>query len=212
LIDVKDYLRLVENGHIVVQIGEWLLRNACQQFRTWKSLGFFIKTLTVNVSLHQLGNPHFILKISKILEDLNLEPSSLILEISEAALLTKVGVSEKTLLMLKELGVQIGITDFGTGNIALRELQNLPIDHLKIASSLIEDITINQETEAIVKMMIALGNTLKLQVIATGVQTQKQCQLLRSMGCHIVQGTIFSPPVLPNEFTMLVEKSILESV
>lgn len=212
LIDVKDYLHLVENSNIVVQIGEWFLHNACQQFRTWKSLGFFVKTLTVNVSLHQLGNPHFILKISKILQDLNLEPASLILEISESALLTKVGVSEKTLLMLKELGVQIRISDFGTGNIALRELQNLPIDHLKIASSLINDITINQETEAIVKMMVALGNTLKLKIIAGGVQTKKQCQLLKSMGCHIAQGALFSPPLLPNEFTMLVEKSILEQV
>lgn len=212
LIDFKDFLRLSENNGTIIPIGEWLLRNACQQFMHWKSLGFFVQSLVVNVSVRQLENPHFIYKVSQMLQEFNLNPECLILEVSEVMLQSRSGMEEKTLLMLKELGVRIGINEFGTGNVALWQLQGMPIDIIKIASSLVKNVTINKDTAEIVKMILALANTLDITVIAMDVENKKQMQTLKSLGCHLMQGKVFTPPLLPQEFTMLVEKSIVEGV
>ena len=211
LIDFKDFLRFSENNGTIESIGEWVLHHACQQFQAWKSLGFFIQSFSVNISARQLENPHFTYKVSQILQECGLSPENLILEVSETMLQSSL-IGEKTLLMLKELGVRVGVNDFGTGHIALWQLQTIPVNILKIASTHIQNITINQDTAAIVKMIIALGNTLGVAVVATDVVNKKQVQLLKSLGCQLMQGSIFTPPLLPHEFTMLVEKSIVEGV
>lgn len=212
LIDLHDFLRLAENSGNINQIGDWILRNACQQFQIWKKQGFFLQTLSIGISRHQLENPHFIYQVSQLLKEFDMDPSSLILEIAELMLQTKSGITHKSLLMLSELGVQICINEFGAGNIALWELKGIPIDSLKIANSLIKDVTINKDAASIVKIIIALAKALELNVSAGNVETQKQMQLLKSMGCHVLQGDVFSAPVLPHEFTLLAEKSIVENV
>lgn len=211
-ISSDDFLRFTENTGTILVIGEWILRSACQQFLTWQSLGLQQQKLAVNVSLRQLENPHFAYNVSHILQELNLNPDSLILQISEMMLLTKLGLIEKTLHMLKHLGVHVGVTDFGAGNIALQHLRSFPLSYLKLSNALIIDITTNEETKAIVKMIIALADTLQLQVIVDGVENPEQKLLLKELGYHIMQGSIFSPPLLAGEFTALVEEKIVESV
>jgi len=211
-ISSDDFLRFSENTGTILVIGEWILRNACQQFLTWQSLGLHPHKIAVNVSMRQLENPHFAYNVSHILLDLNLEPDNLILQISEMMLLTKLGLIEKTLRMLKQLGVHIGVTGFGTGNIALQHLRSFPLSYLKLSNELISDITANEETKAIVKMLIALAATLQLQVIMDGVENQEQKQVLKELGCNMMQGALFSPPLRAEEFTALVEEKIVESV
>ncbi len=211
-ISSDDFLRFAENTGTILVIGEWILRNACQQFLTWQSLGLHPQKLVVNVSLKQLENPHFAYNVSHVLQELNLNPDHLILQISEMMLLTKLGLIEKTLHMLKQLGVHIGVTDFGTGNIALQHLRSFPLSYLKLSSTLITDITTNEETKAIMKMIIALADTLQLQVVVDGIENQEQKLLLKELGCDLMQGNIFSPPLLAEEFTALVEEKIVERV
>jgi len=207
-----DFLRFAENTGTILVIGEWILRNACQQFLTWQSQGLDPHKIAVNVSLRQLENPHFSYNVSNVLKDLNLNPDYLILQISEMMLLTKLGLIEKTLRMLKQLGVNIGVTDFGTGNIALQHLRSFPLSYLKLSNELISDITTNEDTKAIVKMIAALAVTLQLQVIVDGVENQEQKVSLKELGCHLMQGNIFSPPLRAEEFTALVVEKIVEGV
>ncbi len=211
-ISSDDFLRFSENTGTILLIGEWILRNACQQLLTWQSRGLSPRKIAVSVSLRQLENPHFAYNVSRILQELNLNPDHLVLQISEMMLLTKLGLIEKTLHMLKQLGVNIGVTDFGTGHIALQHLRCFPLSHLKLTQEFIADITTNEETKAIVKMIIALANILQVQVIIDGVGNSGQKALLKELGCHVMQGAIFSPPLLPEEFTALVEEKIVEGV
>jgi EAL domain-containing protein (putative c-di-GMP-specific phosphodiesterase class I) len=114
--------------------------------------------------------------------------------------------------MLKHLGIHIGVTDFGTGNISLQQLRSFPLSYLKLSNVLITDITTNEESKAIVKMIIALADTLQLNVIIDGVETLEQKLLLKELGCDLMQGTIFSPPLLAEEFTVPVEEKIVDAV
>lgn len=212
VVSYDDFLRFAENTGTILLIGEWILRQSCQQFLSWRSQGLHLQKLAVNVSLKQLENAHFSYNVSRILQELNLNPDNLILQISEVMLLTKLGLIEKTLHMLRQLGVHIGVTDFGTGNIALHHLRSFPLSYLKLSDALITDITTNEETRAILKMIMALANTLQLQVIADGVENQDQKVLLKELGCDLMQGNVFSPPLLAEEFTTSVEEKIVESV
>lgn len=212
LLEFNDFSRLAESNGTIIRIGEWLIHHACQQFQEWKTAGYNIQTLVITISLRQLEYPHFIYKLTQLLRELHIEPGSILFEIAENAITSKIGVSEKTLLMLKELGVQIGISEFGTGNMALWRLQGFKADSFKIATSIIKNITVSEETTAIVKMILALAHTLRLQVMAAGVETKKQAQTLKAMGCDLMLGDAFSKPLLSSEFTPLIEKAILESI
>ena len=212
IVSTDDFLRFAENTGTIILIGEWILRNACQQFLTWRSQGLHPQKLAVNVSMRQLENAHFSYNVTRILQELGLTPHDLILQISEIMLLTKLGLIEKTLHMPKHLGVNLGVTDFGTGNIALQHLRSFPLGYLQLSNTLITDVTTNEETKAILKMIMALADTLQLQVIADGVESQEQKVLLKELGCNLMQGAIFSPPLLAEEFTALVEEKLVESV
>jgi diguanylate cyclase (GGDEF)-like protein len=212
MIPQQDFLRLAEKSKNILAIGEWLLRSACQQFKKWQELGFHPESIAMNVSPRQLENPHFTYQVSKILQEMKLEPANLILELSEIFLVNKIGMIDKSLHHLKQMGVHICVNHFGTGNISLQNLKGLPIHSLKMDCSLISDISTNLETEAIVKMIIALANTLKIQVIAAGVENVQQKRRLIELDCQVMQGDMICPPVAVSDFTATVEKRIMEQV
>lgn len=200
LIGLPEFLRLAENNGKINEIGDWILKNALQQILKWHTQKFFPKSISIDVSLRQLENPHFSYKISQMLQETKLDPSILILEISEN-IFHKLELVEKVTRMLKHVGVQIAVKDFGTGNLALQHLKSFPIDYLKIAGVLTHDISINKESEAIVKMIIALVKTLQITAVAEGVESQNQKNLLNELGCHIMAGPLFSPPLRADECT-----------
>lgn len=201
LIPLQEFARIAENNSKIISIGEWALRNAFEHLKHWQTQAFCPASIAMNVTLYQLENPHFIYKISQILQEIRLDSSSLIIEISEPILIAKLDLIEKAFHMLKHLGVQIAIKDFGSGHLSLQDLRRLPIDYLKIANSLIQDVTVNKESQAIISMIIALAKSLQITVAAEGVETQKQKQLLQELGCNIMQGTFFCPPLKAEELT-----------
>jgi diguanylate cyclase (GGDEF)-like protein len=207
-----DFSRLADNSGKIVAIGEWMLRSACQSFAQWKSLALAPSYISLQVSTKQIENSHFIHKISSVLQEINLDPSCVMFEIVEASLSSRTDLVEKMLPMLKHLGIQISIKNFGTGNLSLQHLKNLPIDSLKIDNTLIQDITVNKESVAIVKMIIALAKSLQINVVAEGVESAKQKQLLQELGCNLMEGELFSCPGLAEEFTKEVVEKISENV
>ena len=208
----QDFLRLAENNNRIGAIGEWVLRNACEQFQKWVAQGFHLRNVAVNVSLRQLENTNFTYRVSQVLQDLKMEPSCLMLEVSESVLLPKLNLVEKTLHMLKHLGVQIAIDDFGTGYLSLQHLRRFPVNCLKIDNILVQEMMIDTESEAIVKTIIALARSLKLETVAEGVEGEKQKILLKEYGCALMQGYLFCRPLLPKEFTTPLLKTISEHV
>ncbi len=212
LIEFEEFARLAENNGRISVINEWLLRNACQQMIQWQKKDFKLQFIAIKISLKQLENLHFMQKLSSILQETSLSPGSLILEITEASLLNKIDVIEKMLHMIKHLGVQIAVNHFGTGYLPLQYLRRLPIDIFKIDSALIQDLPVNKESEAIVRMIIALAKSLQLKVVAEGVASQKQKKLLQDLGCTMMQGELFSHPSLANEFTASSMQKMSENV
>lgn len=210
MIPQQDFSRLAEKSTNILAIGEWLLRSACQQLQKWEDLGFHPGSIAIRVSPRQLENPHFTYQVSKMLQEMKLEPASLILELSEIFLVNKIGMIDKSLQLLKRLGVQICLDHFGTGNISLQNLKGLPVDSLKIDCTLINDVSTHIEAEAIVKMIIALANTLKIHVIAEGVENVQQKERLSELGCQVMQGNMICPPIAVSDFTATVEKRIME--
>jgi len=211
LVTFEEFSRLAEKNNNIIAIYEWLLRNACQDLMKWHEYDFYPQAISVQVSLKQLENTHFIQKVSAILQETKIDPASLTFEITESSLLTKIDLVEKMLHMLKRLGVQIAINNFGASHLQLQHLRRLPIDIFKIDHSLVYDIDTNQESEAIVKMIIALANSLQSHVIAEGVENVNQKNLLFSLGCATMQGNLFSHPVLANDFNEKLLQSIHES-
>ncbi len=212
LVGPFEFLLLAENNGTIIPIGEWVLRSACQQFQQWKQMNFHLGHVSVNVSMRQLENPHFTFKVSQILQEINLSPSELVLDISENLLIPRLSLIEKTLHMLKHLGVRIAIDDFGAGNLSLKNLRKFSIDYLKIDGSLIQDMTINKESEAIVKMIIALASSLQISTIAEGVETVKQKELLQANGCFFMQGFLFSVPRVATDFSVEMLDKICKSI
>lgn len=207
LVTPGEFLRLAENSGKIVEIGEYVLRTVCQQFQKWKQMNMRVNKVSVNISLRQLENPHFIYKISQILKETNMSVESLVFEISEGVF-HKVDLLEKSLHMLKNMGIQIAVDDFGTGHLSLHQLKRISIDYLKIDSTFIQDITTNPDSEAIVKMVIALAQTLHLGIIAEGVETREQKDVLEGLGCHVMYGHYFSIPRKPEDFTPSLEQLI----
>lgn len=201
-ISQDDFIKTAENGGRTGVIFEWVLRNACYQLKKWLSIdNLSIMSVGVTIIPHQLENLNFVNKISQILQEVQLPPNHLVIEISEKFLLSKTDLVEKALNMLKHLGVQIAIKDYGVGHLSLQQLKHLPLDYVKIASELVRDISLNKDSEMIVKMIIALSKSLQVVVAAEGVSTQKQMTLLNDWGCSIMQGELFSLPMKAIEFT-----------
>lgn len=212
LVKPQDFLRLTENNGTINAIGDWVLKNACQQYKTWHDSGFTPDAISVNVSLRQLENTNFTYRLSQILQETKLDPQALILEISESVILPRLELVEKTLQMLKHLRVQVAIDDFGTGFLSLQHLRRFPVGYLKIDNTLTREIVSNNESEAIVKMIINLATSLKITTVAEGVETVEQKEKLKELGCHIMQGYYFSKPILPQEFTSKTIEEIYNNV
>lgn len=191
-----EFIPVAEEGGFVSQIGEWVMRTACRQFQTWRKAGITASRLAVNLSVQQLHDPSLPDMISRILQEEQMDPACLELEITESVM--KQGEeSIKVMRCLKEMGIYISIDDFGTGYSSLSYLNKLPIDALKIDKSFIRNIFTDKTDAEIVITIITLAKSLNLQVIAEGVETVEQLNFLRSNDCHEVQGYLLGRPAPP---------------
>ncbi|BBC22584.1 EAL domain-containing protein [Pseudanabaena sp. ABRG5-3] len=187
----SKFIPLAEETGLIIAIGAWVLRHTCLQAIAWQSMGLPPIQIGVNLSIMQLQQKDFLPSLQQILDETNFDPHYLELEITEGIMMDN--VEEKIVLLnqFRQMGIQLSIDDFGTGYSALSYLKNLPIDTLKIDRTFIEYIDHNEQDQAIVASLISLSHSLNLVVIAEGVETQEQMELLRSLGCDRIQGHFF---------------------
>lgn len=203
LVPPGEFIPVVEENGMIIEIGEWVLRTACKQVKTWLDQGFEI-TLSVNVSSRQFYEKCFVSRIEGILLETQFPASLLTIEITESIAMKDINHAISCLEQLKGLNVQISIDDFGTGYSSLSYLNQLPLSELKIDRSFIENLA-NNGNGAIIDMILALGRTLNLNVVAEGVETIEQKLYLKERNCREMQGFLFSKPIPINELEILLK-------
>lgn len=200
-----QFIPLAEETRLIIPLGHFVLRQACQQARTWQDRGYEV-VVSVNVSAVQFQDDHFQQQVRDILAESGLRPAALELEITESVLIQDVGSGLATLTALKALGVRISIDDFGTGYSSMSYLKRLPIDVLKIDQSFVRDMLDATADAAIVEAIISLGKALDMELIAEGVETPEQARALLTKGCPIMQGYLYSRPVPFMQMSALLEE------
>lgn len=210
MVPPSQFIPLAEETGLIVPIGEWVLRSACEQSRAWQRAGLPSVHVAVNIS-----SPHFRQgltdSVAKALQATALDPGLLEVELTESMLMQNVETTLATLHELKDMGVRLAIDDFGTGYSSLSYLKRFPLDALKIDRSFVKDLPRDPEDAAITKAIIAMAHSLRLQVVAEGVETQEQLAFLQQHGCDVLQGYLFSRPVGAERLCgLLAETSPLE--
>jgi len=194
LVPPGEFIPVAEESGMIVQIGEWVLEEACRQNKAWQDAGLPAIPVSVNLSIRQFMHQNLTTKIAEILQETGLPAQYLDLEITESMTMD-VGYASRCLFDLTKLGVNISVDDFGTGYSSFHYLKNFPIDRLKIDRSFVRDLQEDPSDAAIVAAIIALGHNLNMQVIAEGVENEAQIQFLKKHRCDEMQGYYWSPPV-----------------
>jgi diguanylate cyclase (GGDEF)-like protein len=194
-ISPTEFVPIAEASGLILRIGEWILNEVCRYARQWKDQGGVLDRVAVNVSGLQFAQPNFIDTVSAVLRDTGLEPSSLELELTESVVMRSFADSAKKFAQLRGLGIAISIDDFGTGYSSLSYLEQLPVDTLKIDASFIRRIALGQATPLLVQAIVGLAHHLGLSVIAEGIETEYQMEILRKLGCDKGQGYWIGKPV-----------------
>ncbi|PJJ21230.1 PAS domain S-box-containing protein/diguanylate cyclase (GGDEF)-like protein [Janthinobacterium sp. 67] len=205
-----SFIGLAEEMGLIIPIGDWVLRTACAQARAWQLAGHGPLRLAVNLSARQFKQKNLLHAVAQALADTGLDAAHLELELTESMVMHDVEQATTIMAKLKALGVQLSIDDFGTGYSSLAYLRHFPIDVLKIDKTFVSDITHSIDDAAIVRAIISLAHSLRLKVIAEGVETEQQLAFLRQHGCDQMQGYLFSRPLAAPAFeTLLLEGSML---
>ena len=204
----QDFLHLAEETGLIVRIGEWVLKTACEQNKKWQNMGFPALRIAVNVAGKQFQQHNFVSVVMDILKQCNLDPKYLELEVTENFIVQNDETIVNNIKELKQAGVSIALDDFGTGYSSISHLKKIPVDRIKIDKSYIQNINDNNDDAAIVKAIIVLAKALNLQVLAEGVETLKQLQMLMFNECKEVQGFYFSKPLPAAEVEKLLQSEI----
>jgi diguanylate cyclase (GGDEF)-like protein/PAS domain S-box-containing protein len=195
LVPPGQFIPIAEQSGLIIPIGTWILYEACRQCALWRQNGLDHLTVSVNLSALQFRRGNIIETVQSALQQYQLPPESLELELTESILLQDTESAINTLRTLKNLGIKLSIDDFGTGYSSLSYLKRLAVDKLKIDQSFIRDLSTDADSAAIARAIIQLGQTLQVEVIAEGVETEQQLAFLEDCGCNEVQGYLFSRPV-----------------
>ena len=205
LVMPNNIVPLLEETGLIEKVGHWVLETACQQSRVWHDAGWSYLHMSVNISSRQFNNTDFISSLHDIINQTEINPEFLELELTESMLMRNASTTVNALHSLGGLGVRFAIDDFGTGYSSLTYLRRFPIDTIKIDSSFIHDVTDNPDDAAIASAIIVMAQSLSLNVIAEGVENQGQLDFLTARDCYYVQGNFFSRPLPAEELTRLLE-------
>jgi diguanylate cyclase (GGDEF)-like protein/PAS domain S-box-containing protein len=199
MVSPVEFIPVLEDAGLIVPVGEWVMREVCRQIQAWKSSGLSVPPVAVNLSARQFLQKDLEATVRLILRESAVDPSLIQFELTESLLMKEPEAAARTLRGLKESGVRISVDDFGTGYSSLAYLKRFPIDALKIDHAFIRDVTTNPEDAAIAVAIIGLAHSLKLKVVAEGVETEGQLNFLSMHACDEMQGYYFSRPVPPSE-------------
>jgi diguanylate cyclase (GGDEF)-like protein/PAS domain S-box-containing protein len=209
LVYPDKFINIAEETGLIMPIGEWALTEACRQLRTWhtKFAGAADLKISVNIASHQIKDPNFLEKLDATLTEIGLSGDYLHLEITESTLMDYRQETINLFKQIRERGIQLSIDDFGTGYSSLQYLNRFPISNLKIDRSFIQGMLADRENFEIVKTIIALARTLKMDVVAEGVETLKQLKVLKNLDCKLAQGYLFSRPLDQESVELLINQS-----
>lgn len=206
MIGPDRFIPLAEECGLIESIGEWVLREACRQSKAWQLDGLSPLRIAVNVAASQFRHGNLLDVIRRALDDAGLDPRYLELEITESAVMTDPEESAGILEDLSRMGVLVSVDDFGTGYSSMSYLRRFPIDKLKIDRGFIAELMTRADDASIVRAIISLAHSLRLKVVAEGVESLEQLDFLKSMGCDQYQGFHFSPPLPAAEFGELMQR------
>lgn len=193
MVSPGEFIPLAESSDLILSIGQWVLETACDQLQAWKTT-YPEFSMAVNVSVRQFRKADFVEQVKNALQRTQANPKLLKLELTESMVLDEVESTILKMEELRQLGIRFSIDDFGTGYSSLQYLKRLPLDQLKIDQSFTRDITFDKNDAAIVQTVIAMGQALELEVIAEGVETWEQQQILQHYGCNFYQGYLYGRP------------------
>jgi diguanylate cyclase (GGDEF)-like protein len=208
----SEFISVAEDSGIINELGEWVMRTACVQAKAWMDAGLQDFKVSVNLSSTQFKRASLLNMIKRALDDSGLPASLLEVELTESAIMNDIDHNITRLNQIREMGVAIALDDFGTGYSSLSYLKKFPINTLKIDRSFIITIDSDSEDAAIVEAIIALANTLKLNVVAEGVETHGQLQTLNRFQCDIIQGYYFSKPVPAEQIIKLTQQTLTKAL
>ena len=213
LIAPERFIPIAEETGLIVQIGAWVIRTACNQARLWQDAGLPPVIMSVNLSARQFRQERFVKVVTQILHETGLKPEQLEMELTESMLMHNANAAISILGGLKSLGVRLSLDDFGTGYSSLSYLSRLPIDTLKIDRSFVQHIGDQDECDngILAQAIISLGHSLNLTVIAEGVETGEQLKFLKAHQCDEVQGFYFCKPTVAGEFAKMLAESLVEA-
>jgi diguanylate cyclase (GGDEF)-like protein len=200
-----QFLKIAEDTGMIVEIGQWVIREACRQTRDWLDAGIQAVPVAINISSQEFRNEHFLEGVQVALKTSCLDPRFLELELTETVLMRHVDSTTQVLGQLKAMGVRLAVDDFGIGYSSLSYLTRFPIDTLKLDQSFLHHIAANSNEAIVVRAVISMARSLKLRVVAEGVETPEQLKFLQAHGCEEGQGYYFSRPVVGERFEKLLE-------
>lgn len=208
LVSPGEFIPLAEETGLIEEIGSWVLRTACKQNKKWQRMGMEDLVVSVNVSANQFSQPRFVNEVKEALWESGLDAQYLTLELTESTMLRNLDYSINVMKALQELGVKVSIDDFGTGYSSLSYLKDLPINTLKIDRSFINNLRSDTSDIAIVKAIITMGQGLSVKVVAEGVETKEQIEVLKELKCHYAQGFYINRPLSIEDF----EENLLKAM
>ncbi|AZF30599.1 Sensory box/GGDEF family protein [Pseudomonas sp. R4-35-07] len=204
-ISPAEFIPIAEDSGLIVRLTQWVLRQACAQAQAWRHMGLAPLRMSVNISAIDFRQRNFVDNLAAILEQTGLPPALLELEITESVLMQNVDETVAILQRIKALGVRLALDDFGTGYSSLSYLRRFPIDVLKIDQSFVRGLSINSQDEQLISAIIGMGKSLKLDIIAEGVETLDQLNFLKAQRCEEGQGFLFSKALAPKDFVQLLQ-------
>ncbi len=202
-----EFIAIAEESMLIVSLGDWVIENTCLQIQAWRKEGILFDHVAINISPLQFQQADFVDNILSTLSKYDLPPSSLMIEITEGVIINEPKSVIEKISFLKESGIRVSIDDFGTGYSSLAYLKNLPFDELKIDRSFIQEIENNHSDAVITETIITMANNFGYRVIAEGVETQQQKNILLDKGCHAFQGYFFSEPLTPEDIPIFLKKN-----
>ncbi|MCP4303930.1 MAG: EAL domain-containing protein [bacterium] len=206
IVPPERFVALAEQTDLIVPLGVWAMHQACRQLKTWHDSGLEKFAVSINVSPRQLRRGNLADIVEQTLQRTKLDASWLKLELTETTLVDDTEVAHRTLERLRTLGVSIAIDDFGTGYSSLSYLKSFPIDAIKIDREFVRDAVTDADTATVSESMVALAKKLRLEVIAEGVETREQLEMMRGFGCNLVQGYYLSRPLATDRLPRAIEK------
>jgi diguanylate cyclase (GGDEF)-like protein/PAS domain S-box-containing protein len=206
LVSPADFIPLAEETGLIVPLGAWVMKEACQQARDWQAMGLPSIGVAVNLSSRQFRKGDLPQVVREILQETGLEPRLLELELTESIVMDNPAKAEQTMRILKEMGVKLSLDDFGTGYSSLNYLRRFPVDSLKIDRSFIRDVATDPSGASVVTSIIDIAHNLGLTAVAEGVETREQLAFLVDRSCDMFQGYLFSKPLPAEDFAALLRE------